>query len=391
MVPSETCGNCRSTVPAGVFCGNCGAGLRERGHPWMRAPVYAALPRESIVEPAITSTLFPHLARQARNPFRHGLALLFTALIAGSMLRLTGPLVTIAALGIPLLFVLYVWQSGVYRDIGVGTLLMTAAVGVVAGVAWPLLTGGLVARYYGISLAAGFVLEHVLTLGLVVALGASVLMVLPAVVVRLARPGPRESMEGFVIGALGALCYTGAATVTRLAPQYVAGFIDTFPRSRLLVESALYGVALPLTAAATGAMIGIVLWFRPSDRVREHPVLMRAVLLAFTVLVGAIYLTLWVIDASRLTKVSQLALHIVMTALALLALRIGVQLALLHESTDPATGAPLLCSRCERVVPDMPFCPACGVAARAAPRASRTLRRESPPERIPSDHPQPSS
>jgi len=29
-----------------------------------------------------------------------------------------------------------------------------------------------------------------------------------------------------------------------------------------------------------------------------------------------------------------------MTALALLALRIGVQLALLHESTDPATGAP---------------------------------------------------
>ncbi len=119
--------------------------------------------------------------------------------------------------------------------------------------------------------------------------------------------------------------------------------------------------------------------------------LMRAALLAFTVLVGAIYLTLWVIDASRLTKVSQLALHIVMTALALLALRIGVQLALLHESTDPATGAPLLCSRCERVVPDMPFCPACGVAARAAPRASRTLRRESPPERIPSDHPQPSS
>lgn len=119
--------------------------------------------------------------------------------------------------------------------------------------------------------------------------------------------------------------------------------------------------------------------------------LMRAALLAFPVLVGAIYLTLWVIDASRLTKVSQLALHIVMTALALLALRIGVQLALLHESTDPATGAPLLCSRCERVVPDMPFCPACGVAARAAPRASRTLRRESPPERIPSDQPQPSS
>ena len=54
------------------------------------------------------------------------------------------------------------------------------------------------------------------------------------------------------------------------------------------------------------------------------------------------------------------------------------ELALLHEKFDPWTGKPLLCAHCDRVVPDMPFCPACGVAERASSRASRRQRRESP-------------
>ena len=67
--------------------------------------------------------------------------------------------------------------------------------------------------------------------------------------------------------------------------------------------------------------------------------------------------------------------------LALLLVRCAVQIALLHEAPDPATGAPVLCVHCERVVPDMPFCSACGAAARASSRTSRRMRRESPPVR----------
>ena len=50
-------------------------------------------------------------------------------------------------------------------------------------------------------------------------------MLVPAVVVRLTRPPTRESLDGFMIGALGALTFTAAATLTRLAPQFATGMI----------------------------------------------------------------------------------------------------------------------------------------------------------------------
>ena len=156
---------------------------------------------------------------------------------------------------------------------------------------------------------------------------------------------------------------------------------------RVLVESVLYGVASPLTAAAVGGLIGIVLWFRPGEWAGVHPARVRAFIGLFTAQLGLIYTALWLIDSSRLPQVSQLMLHVLMTVLALIALRLGIQMALLHERPDPYTGQPLLCVHCERVVPDMPFCPACGVAARASSRASRRQRRESPPVRDETDVP----
>jgi hypothetical protein len=59
-----------------------------------------------------------------------------------------------------------------------------------------------------------------------------------------------------------------------------------------------------------------------------------------------------------------------------------VHMALLREQHDPITHEPLLCEHCGHVVPDMAFCPACGVATRASSRTSRAERREARPVRI---------
>jgi rRNA maturation endonuclease Nob1 len=59
-----------------------------------------------------------------------------------------------------------------------------------------------------------------------------------------------------------------------------------------------------------------------------------------------------------------------------------LQLALLHEAHDEIeSDEPLLCLYCGHVVPDMAFCPACGVATRASSRSSRAMRREIRPVR----------
>jgi hypothetical protein len=68
--------------------------------------------------------------------------------------------------------------------------------------------------------------------------------------------------------------------------------------------------------------------------------------------------------------------HVLAAVVALLALRIGVQAALLHEAPDEMNPeAQVLCPHCDHVVPDTAFCPNCGVAARAASRTARASRR----------------
>ena len=382
-VPTKICGGCGSTVPAAVFCGRCGADLEiplGRFH-WLRPRVSAVAPREHIWTPIVSSSLFPHLPQSYRNPFRVGMLCLLIGLVGCAVLRLLGPLVIIAALGVPLLFVLYLWQSGLFKDMPGHALAIAAIIGAALGVGWVLVTGGMLARAYGIPMAAGFVLQNLLGAGLVISVGGGILMAAPAVVVRLLNPPTREALDGFVIGALGALAFTAAGTTTRLAPQFVSGLIDDVRPLRLLVESVLYGIAVPLTAAATGGLIGILLWFRPGKRAGEHPGKVRVTLLFFIGLVAVIYSAIWVIDSARLPRWPQLALHILMTLIALFSLRICVQLALLHEEPDPYKGEPMLCIHCDLVVPDMAFCPACGAATRASSRSSRRLRKESPPVR----------
>ncbi len=358
-----------SRAPTALF-----AGLRPGG--------FTVAPNEPVVAPFISSTLFPHLPRAYRNPFRIGMSVVLAGLVVLAVLRWMGPLVVLAALGLPALFVLYLWESDIVRDLPRHVLALAAALGVVLGVGWVWLAGGLVARAYGVPVAAGFVLENLADVGLQVALGGVVFMLAPAVLVRfLLRHKARESLDGFVIGALGALSFTAAATTTRLAPQFVSGLLEHVPLLRRLIDGALYGLAAPITAAALGGLIGILLWFRPSSRAAERPLLVRAAMVGFTALVLLIYLAIWVIDSSPLPRWPQLALHLLMTVAAIVAARLGLQLALLHEAPDHLPALPVLCLNCERVVPDMPFCPACGFAAKALSRSTRRQRHEHAPIR----------
>jgi len=182
-------------------------------------------------------------------------------------------------------------------------------------------------------------------------------------------------LDGFVIGALGAILFTAAATVTRLAPQLATGATaPDRPVSGLLAEAGIHGVASPLTAAAAGGLVGVTLWFkRPADQGRRP----TAVLVALSGLVVlCLSFGLGLMEAASVTNGLHVGLHLLATAFALVALRIGVQVALLHETHDAANAdAQVLCPHCDHVVPNTAFCPNCGVASRAASRTLRTKRR----------------
>jgi hypothetical protein len=386
QVPTAVCRVCQTDVPAGEYCGLCGCHLTPRrgeGPDWLRIRDFGAAPDEHLLQPSLASSLFPHLPPRSRTVFRVGLAAVLIALVAFAVLRLPAALVTVAALGLPFLFVLYLRESDAFADIPARTWALTAALGIGLGVGWVLLTGAMVARSYGIALGAGVVGARMLKMGIGIPLGGVILMLMPAVIVRLLKPPTREALDGFMIGALGALTFTAAATLTRLAPQFGSGVVSKRPMESLIVEAGIRGVAVPLTAAAAGGLIGAALWFkRPQSKENQHPGFVRALLVSFAVAVLAVYLSLGLIDVAHFPQVLMLVLYLALAAVALFLLRVGLHLALLHEAHDEIqSDEPLLCPHCGHVVPDMAFCPACGVATRASSRSSRTARRDLRPVR----------
>lgn len=298
-------------------------------------------------------------------------------LVGFALLKMPAAGIAVAALGLPLIFMLYLRAAKVDLDISRITLAGTALLGAGLGVAWVTVGGALVAHSYGVPMSVGLALHHLMQAGFAIPASGMLLMMIPAVVAHLRQPEDRESLDGFVIGALGALAFSAAATIARLAPQFSTGLVVHHrPIKGLVVQAALCGVAIPVTAAAAGGLVGVWLWFRQraDDDTGDHRVKPVLGLLALAALLA--HAAVGAVDIIGLPQLWMLAIHTVMTVGVLLALRAALHLALLHEVHDLIReDQPILCVHCEMVVPDMPFCPACGVAAHASSKASRRARR----------------
>ena len=189
------CRVCETEVPAAAFCGTCGAQLSAQhgdGRGRLRIGAYAAAPGEHTLRLSVASSLFPHLPHRSRTPFRVALVLLFLALITFALLRWQAPLVMVGALGIPMLFLLYLHESDVDDDLPRTSLALTAAIGIALGVGWALVTGAIIADANDVALGdAGTDAQaafDTLT-SLAIPVGAAVLTLVPAVVMRLSATG----------------------------------------------------------------------------------------------------------------------------------------------------------------------------------------------------------
>lgn len=384
-LPPRECPACRATLFAAEFCGHCGAESDIPLNRWillLRPRQYANAPRESVWVPRVTSSMFPRLAGDARKPYRLGLILILSAVVVLAAAQISGPLGIMAVIGWPLMFLIYVWESDGFRDIPLRILATAMALGIGLGVGAWLSVGKFIAGSYGVSTGSSLLLlGEVLNIGFLVSAGGAVLMLIPALVTRLFGVPARESLDGFVIGAFGALWYSTAATTTILAPQFTEGLMESQGSGRLFEDSITYGIVSAIVTTAAGGVVGLALWFQPARRDGRDPRRPRAALTVCAVLAAGLYVAVWAIDASSLPRVIDVAAKLGLAVLALIVVRAAVQIGLLHEEPDPADGAPVLCVHCARVVPDLPFCVSCGAAARASSRSSRRLRRESPPVR----------
>ncbi|MFI5506848.1 zinc ribbon domain-containing protein [Mycobacterium sp. NPDC051804] len=371
------CQACENEVPESTFCGLCGAAQTGRlGRRRIRA--YAAAPSEHTLVPSVATSLFPHLPRRALLPFRVGLVLLVVTMVVCALMRWQAPLITVCALGLPILFLIYLREAQIDRDVPRFSLVLTAVFGATLGVGSALVTGAVVAASYVVSLGPDYsgaqpVVDSLAVMA--IPIGAAAVMLIPAAMIWLVPTGARELLDGFVFGALAAISFTAAVTFTLLAPQLETGVTAdwTLPVSVLLVEGGIRGIAIPVTSAALGGLVGVTLWSG------------RRVLIAASVLValGLFGVTGVVEVLTTISPYVHLGIHVVITLVALIAVRFGIQAALLNERQAPVDeGVRVLCPQCETVVPDMPFCPNCGVAAHASSHTLRTIRRTAADETV---------
>lgn len=371
------CRVCHCDVPSGAFCGYCGAHLYQlpgSGPDRLRADSYVAEPNEQLVRLSLISSLFPHLLPRSRTAFRVALGLLMVLLVVVALMRWQAALIAVSVFGVAALFIAYVRQAGVRSDLGRPVIAWTSLAGLVLGAGWAYLTGPVLASTYLSVLGAGNGGGRLLAQGLSIPVLGALLMLVPVVLARVYRPASRESLDGYAIGARSALFFTAAAIAVRAAPQLSNGLVAHHkPAGVLLMQAGVQGLAMPLTAAAAGGLTGLALWFTGRGPSQGGP-RRRAVIAALTVVV-VIYAALGIVDVARLTPAVQLGWHLVLAAIALLALRIGVHLALLREQPDTTRGEAVLCVHCCHVVPGMAFCPNCGAASRASSRVARSARR----------------
>jgi predicted amidophosphoribosyltransferase len=374
VLATLVCPYCSVVVPDARFCGACGAHLVHSGlRASQRLHSYAPFPDEPVFRLSVVTSLFPHLSHRAKAPFRAGFAVILTLLLIFALAGTTAPLIAVSALGVPLLFLLYLWEVDPYEGSFLPTTFVCLLLGAGLGVGWAIIGGSEVDKALlpsiGFSLNSGTALVAAIAVPVV----GQLLMCVPMVVARYMQHGEIESLDGFVAGATGALGFTAAATIDLMSPWLSNGQLTHEGFLSNVTQVILRGVTLPLISAMATGFIGMAFWAKLGGRAtsaRAHWVTSPGVALVLALLVQV---GLGFTDIAALSDAVLIGIHLAAFGALVVATRVGMHYVLLHEALDVTIGAPRVCANCTHLVPTMAFCPQCGVAGRAVSRPHRQL------------------
>ncbi|HEX9099771.1 MAG TPA: hypothetical protein VF956_09830 [Candidatus Dormibacteraeota bacterium] len=353
------CPHCGSMVPAGEFCGHCGAHL-TRGDAGRRH-AFAAVPTEPVVHLSIVSTLFPHLPHRRGGAFR--LALLTGGVVVNLLaaLHLFAPATIAAVLVLPVLYLLYVYEVGVYDSEPLLLIGATTVAGAVLGYAFTSVTGATVS---GFEISADYE-SNLIFAGVVIPIVAQALMLAGPLFLFLFRARLREPLDGFTFGAASALGFTFATTLTATWPLITGPLIGSGSPIDWALRLLNAGILVMLINASTTSLVTAAIWLHRFDLRRAGGGWQSSVLTTLLVAVGT-QVILGILSVVVPDLLLQVGIRFVAIVALLMYVRLVIHNALLAEGAAHEIGPDAACPECHRIVPTMLFCPACGVARAAA-------------------------
>jgi len=344
------CKHCHKDGPEGPFCTWCG--YRQLGDE-RQIRHFALYPREHVVHPGVITTLFPHLDAHKVQEFRWALAAGLACVFVLSLAGLIVAALLCAAVFVPILYLIYLYEAQIYRDEPAAVLGFTIGGGIVLGIVVTVFvktfTGTL-----ALLLVYGNDVGALLILGLLVPLIQEVLKPIPAMLLR-RRPAFPERVDGLVFGVAAGLGFSIAETIIRFSAAITSLPIQT-PGANWIVSLITLAVLLPLLhGSATGA-ITAALWRRG----RGATGLMAAatILVAVAAHVGFILGSQLLVDDGQAPLIV-LAWQALMVAVLLVQIRVLLHRTLLEEAMHMGLRQ-CTCSNCHHAVSAANFCPSCG-------------------------------
>ncbi|HSS60822.1 MAG TPA: PrsW family glutamic-type intramembrane protease [Candidatus Limnocylindrales bacterium] len=359
--PLVTCPHCGSVVPAGDFCGHCGAHLvsdnRRRTH------AFAAVPTERVAQVSIVTTLFPHLPHRSGATFRLALLAAGALVLLLAALHLFALATTAAVFALPVLYLMYLYEVEVYESEPWLVIGATMVAGGVLGAAATYIFGGSLAG----RLVTGDRDAALLLTAIVIPVVGQALMLAGPLFLYEFRERFREPLDGLTFGAASALGFTLASSLTQFWPLLIGPLVGTGSTLDWAVRLTRAGLLVMLINACTTGLITAAIWLRRFDRRRKdrpwRSSIPAAVAIGFGVQVLLGLMAFLIPDL-----VLDVGILVVVAIALLLYVRLVIHEALLVEGAEHEIGPDGPCPECHRIVPTMAFCPACGAARSAAPK-----------------------
>jgi RNA polymerase subunit RPABC4/transcription elongation factor Spt4 len=353
------CPHCGSMVPAGEFCGHCGAHL-ARGDAGRRH-AFAAVPSEPVVHLSIVSTLFPHLPHRRGGAFRWALLAGAALVVLLAALHAFTPATIAAVFLLPVLYLLYVYEVEVYDSEPWLLIAATMVAGAILGYAFTSLTGGTVS---GLEIS-GDTGSSLLFAGVVIPIAAQALMLAGPLFLYFYRPGLREPLDGLTFGAASALGFTLATMLTSIWPLLAGPLVGSGSPVDWSLRLLNSGILIMLINASTTSLVTASVWLHRYD-LRRASRGWEASVLTTAVVAVASQVILGILSVVVPDLVLKVGIHAVAVVALLVYMRLVIHQALLAEGAAHEIGPDAACPECHRIVPTMLFCPACGVARAAA-------------------------
>ena len=378
-----TCNQCGHNVPRMRFCIRCGHTLDDEyhGEQLRRKGSFAAQPEEPVRTIAV-STLFPQLPRADMHFFRIALLLGTAILVALAAVGAFPLAVSTAAVVVPLLMVLYLWDVDVYEDEPLYVIGATMAWGAAMGV----LASLIVHRLPPPATTQGYDVSALFIAGVIVPLVSGLVMLAgPLFLLRWRRFN--DVLDGATFGAASAVAFVGAKLLADSTSMWNGGLRPGGDPGQWAIKIIGLGIVEPLLAAGVIGAVAAAFWLRYRAPVADRTALGLAGNPFMAALGGGALLVAAGLARSTLDPVLTLLVEAVVTAIALLWLRVVIHFGLLQEAREVEIGPALRCPNCGQETPHHTFCGNCGISLAALPRRAQPHRAPAPTNTAPPAEP----